>query len=169
MRRIGLLVCIALVSPAHAVDQPQNRGEFKAALAQGAAFMKVQSHVANRRFEDVVKVLQQKTGECLSYRKTQTGRNQAGRVNYASSDDYTASFRTVSKAHAEITVQHSPGGARIGPKMPKGGFYMMAVDVDRGTGSTTKLTFYGPSMGWGNTYDAIKKWSDGGAAECPAQ
>jgi len=42
-------------------NQPQNREEFKAALAKGAAFMKVETYVANRRFEDATKLLKTKT------------------------------------------------------------------------------------------------------------
>jgi hypothetical protein len=164
---IALLTSIVLVAPAYAVDQPQNREEFKTAVSKGAAFMKVHTHVANRRFEDVAKVLKAKTEECLNVRVTSTGRNSQGRVNYASAKDYHSSFRTVNKGRAELTVQQDPKGTRIGPKMPKGGFYFVALDVDRSSGNTTKLTYYGPSRGWDKTFDAIKKWSDGESAACP--
>jgi hypothetical protein len=150
------------------VKQPQNREEFKAALAKGAPFMKVQTHVANGRFEDAAKLLKSKTEQCLNYRLTETTRNVGtGLTTGVSAQDYAATFRNVNKAHAELTMQHHPLGPRIGPEMPKGGFYLMAVDVDRASANTVQLTFYGPSMGWDKTYDAIKQWSEGAAVGCP--
>jgi hypothetical protein len=163
----AVLVSCAMPQP---VKQPQNREEFKAALAKGASFMKVQTYVANRPFEEATKLLKTKTGECLNYRLTETTRNVGtGLPTGASAHDYSATFRTVNKTRAELTMQHHPLGPRIGPEMPKGGFYMMAVDFDRASANTTQLTIYGPSMGWGTTYDAIKKWSEGTAVKCPRQ
>jgi hypothetical protein len=160
-----LLVSCA-IQPA---KQPQNRDEFKAALAQGAAFMKVEKYVVNRPFEEATRLLKTKTEECLNYRLTEGTRSAAtGLITGQTVHDYTATFRTVNRAHAELTMQHNPLGPRIGPEMPKGGFYMMAVDVDRASANTTLLTFYGRST-WDDTYDAIKKWSAGTAAGCPRQ
>jgi hypothetical protein len=150
------------------VNQPQNREEFKAALAKGARFMKVETYAANRPFDEAIKLVRAKAGDCLNYRLTETTRNVAtGLPSSASAHDYRASFRTVGKTRAELTMQHHPLGPRIGPEMPKGGFYMMAVDFDRASANTTQLTFYGPSMAWESTYDAIKKWSEGTAVGCP--
>jgi hypothetical protein len=152
------------------VKQPQNREELKAALAKGAAFMKVEKYVASGRFEDATRLLKAKTEECLNYRLTETTRNTGtGLVTGAYAHQYTGSFRTANKTHAELTMQHNPLGPRIGPEMPKGGFYILAVDVDRASANTIELTFYGPSMAWDKTYDAIKKWSEGVAAGCPRQ
>jgi hypothetical protein len=171
MRYLLALSAAALTSCAiQPVKQPQNREEFKAALAKGASFTKVATYVANRRFEDATKLLKTKTEECLNYRLTETTRSAGtGLISGTSANDYTATFRTVNKAHAELTMQHNPLGPRIGPEMPKGGFYFIAVDVDRTSANTTQLTFYGPSMAWDTTYDAIKKWSEGVAVGCPRQ
>jgi hypothetical protein len=161
----AVLTSCAMPQP---VNQPQNRDEFKAALANGARFMKVETHVTNRPFDDAIKMLKTKTGECLNYRRTETTRSVGtGLVTGTSAQDFSSTFRTVNKAHAELTMQHNPLGTRIGPQMPKGGFYMMAVDFERASANTTRLTFYGPSMGWETTYDAIKKWSEGAAVGCP--
>jgi hypothetical protein len=161
----AVLVSCALPQP---VNQPRNREEFKTALAKGVPFQKVQTYIANRPFEDATKLVKTKTGECLNYRLTETTRSVAtGLPTSASAHDFTASFGTVNKTRAELTMQHHPLGPRIGPEMPKGGFYMMAVDFDRASPNTTQLTFYGPSMGWDSTYDAIKKWSEGTAVGCP--
>ena len=104
----------------------------------------------------------------MNYRLTEGTRSTGtGLITGTTSHDYTATFRTVNKAHAELTMQDNPLNPRIGPKMPKGGFYMMAVDVDRASANTTQLTFYGPSLAWDETYDAIKRWSEGVAVGCP--
>jgi hypothetical protein len=170
MRHLSLTLFAAILASCaiQPVEQPKNREELKAAIAKGTAFMKVQTYVANRRFEDAARLLKTKTEECLNYRLTEGTRNVAtGLPTGTTSHDYRATFRTVNKARAELTMQHNPLGPRIGPKMPDGGFYIMAVDVDRASGNTTNLTFYGPSMGWDQTYAAIKKWSEGEAVGCP--
>src|SRR5436190_6487588 len=59
------------------VNQPQNREEFKAALGKGAAFTKVETYFANRRFEDATKLLKTKTEEGLDYRLAE-GTRSAG-------------------------------------------------------------------------------------------
>jgi len=77
------------------VKQPQNREEFKAALAKGASFMKVQTHVANGRFEDAAKLLKNKTEQCLNYRLTETTRNAGtGLTTGVSAHDYLGRFAT---------------------------------------------------------------------------
>ena len=40
-------------------------------------------------------------------------------------------------------------------------------DRRRASANTLQLTFYGPSMAWDKTYEAIKKWSEGVAVACP--
>ena len=164
----ALFVVVLTSCAIQPVTQPQNREEFKAALAKGATFMKVETYVAKQRFEDATKLLKTKAEECLNYRLTEGTRSAGtGLITGSTSHDYTATFRTVNKAHAELTMQDNPLNPRIGPKMPKGGFYMMAVDVDRASANTTQLTFYGPSLAWDETYDAIKRWSEGAAVGCP--
>jgi hypothetical protein len=157
------------ISMPQPVNQPQNRDEFKGAVAKGARFMKVETYVAKRPFDDAIKLVRTKTGECLNYRLTETERSVAtGLTTYTSAHDYAASFRAIGKTRAELTMQHNPRGTRIGPEMPQGGFYLIAVDFERASANTTQLTLYGPTMGgWDRTYDAIKKWSEGIAVACP--
>ena len=164
------LVSIILNSCAiQPVEQPQNREDFKAAIAKGAAFTKVQTHVANRRFQDAIRLLRTKTEECLNYRYTETTRNAfTGLITGTTAHEYKGTFRAVNAAHAELTMQHNPLGPRVGAKMPEGGFYVLAVDVDRTSANTTRLTFYGSTFSpLDSTYEAIKKWSEGEAVACP--
>jgi hypothetical protein len=169
MRCLPLLAAVLLGSCSiQPVKQPQNREEFKTALAKGARFMKVETYVAPRPLDEAIKLVRTKSAECLNYRLTETTRNAAtGLPTSTSANDYKASFRAVGNTRAELTMQHHPLGTRFGPEMPQGGFYMMAVDFERASGKTTQLTFYGPSMGWETTYDAIKQWSEGKAVACP--
>jgi hypothetical protein len=59
-------------------------------------------------------------------------------------------------------------GQIVVQKVPEGGFYHRAVDIERVSPRTTKLTYYGPSLESGKkAWTAIKQWSDGKPSACP--
>lgn len=153
----GLSACVT--------SQPQSRAEFRALVTQGAAFTATDTHVTNRRFPDVVEVLTRKAKECLNVRVTQT--RSAGYQTSSFSITYRTTVRRVNNLHAELTVQHTASPHTFGPQMPAGGYYTVAIDIDRTGATKTKLSFYGPSSGWDDAFAAIKKWSNGQSAKCP--
>lgn len=164
---LGTTIVLALSACAFP-KMPQTRDEF---LALTSNLGDVQTHSVNRRFTDVVRSLQPKAMKCFSATVTQS-RMQGGIATSTTAMTYYPSFRTVNDARAELTIQHIFTPRTFGPEMPKGGFYTVAVDIERASASSTRLTIYGPKSGWGgwswgDSYEAIKKWGAGQDTKCP--
>lgn len=84
-------------------------------------------------------------------------------------DDYCATVQNVGAGRAELTVRFTSKGIIYVQKVPEGGFYSMAVDIERLSPTTTKLTYYGNSFDSGKAmWKAVQQWSDGQAVACPA-
>jgi hypothetical protein len=71
----------------------------------------------------VVKSLKQKVDECLQVNVTMK-RTEGGMTTMNTTDEYRTKVVAIDKNHAELTTQY-------------------AVDIERLTPSTTKLTYYG--------------------------
>jgi hypothetical protein len=164
MKKLAL-VLIGVASLSACVSMPQTQDEFRKGVAAGAAFTRTSTHTVNRPFSTVTSSLKEKASQCLNFRDT-WARRQGGLVTSSMTIEYNASFRMVSSSRAELTIQHTPRGQRMGPQMPEGGFYWMVVDIDLLSTNITKLTFYGPS-GNDKVYGAIKSWSNGTPQACP--
>jgi hypothetical protein len=157
----------ALVSGCASMD-PQTRDEYRTAVDGGRPFTMKDSFVARRGFDDVVKTLRQKSDECLNV-NIKTTRKQDGMTTMATTDEVRTAVRVVNSKRAELTMRMNPKGIIMLNKVPEGGFYRMAIDIDRLTTGTTRLTYYGPSTDYGKRRLAIiKQWSDGRQAGCPS-
>ena len=157
---------LALVTLSACVTVAQTREEFRTRVAAGQALSTTDAYVAKRGFEQVTKVLSQMSERCLNYQVTQS-RSEGGMTTSSSTTAFVASFRVVSNNHAELTIRRIPKSKlSFAPGAPEGGLYYVAVDVDRLSPTSTKLTYYGPS-GWNKGYGAIKSWSDGQPSGCP--
>jgi hypothetical protein len=168
MRRLSVVPAVAVVLSGCAGMEPaQTRKEFVQKNLDGVPFSMVDKYVAKRRFEDVVAALRQKTAECFNVNVTTT-RSQGGMTTSKVRDEYRTTIRLVSANRAELTTQHTSKGIVYLQKIPEGGFYSRAVDIDRLTLGTTRLTYYGSSFESGKkAWAAIKDWSDGKATPCP--
>ena len=83
-------------------------------------------------------------------------------------DEWRSSVRLADKNRVEVTTQMAMKGAIVPGKVPPGGLYMTAVDIERLTPSTTKLSYYGStSSGSKERWDLMKQWSDGKPTPCP--
>jgi hypothetical protein len=164
-----LVICAAVVALAGcAGNNPQTREEFVKTRSAGVPFNMVDTHVANRRFEDVVGSLRQKAQECLNVDVTMK-RTQGGITAMNATDEYRTNVRVAGPNRAELTTQFEMSKGQVAlQKRPEGGFYERAVDIERASPRTTKLTYYGSSRDSGKkVWGAIKAWSDGNAAACP--
>lgn len=173
MRKIVLISSIATVLSGCAGMNPQTREEFVQMNVGGAPFSMVDTYLAKRRFEDVVNTLKQKTSECFNVNVT-TRRTEgpmsplAGTTTMNVKDEYRTTVRTISANRAELTSQFTSKGIVYLQKVPEGGFYFRAIDIERATPSTTKLTYYGTSRDSGKVvWAAIKQWSNGQPSPCP--
>ena len=168
MHRLWLICSIAAVLAGCAGLTPsQSREEFVRRKTQGEPFSMMDTYVTKRRLEDVVKTLSQKTAECFNVDVT-TRRSEQGMTTMNLTDKYRTTIRTVNANRAELTTRHTTKGMATPQKIPKGGLYYRAVDIERLSSGSTKLTYYGPSIAAGKSaWAAMKQWSDGQPAACP--
>jgi len=121
---------------------PQTREEFRKSILGGSGFSYTDTYTSTRRFDDVVRTLKQKTDECLQANVTTT-RTQGGMNTMNQTDEYRTTVRIVDKSHAELTSQIAMKGAILTEKMPSGGYYKAAMDIQALSATRTKLTYYG--------------------------
>lgn len=168
MRYFILLLCAAVLAAGCAGNNPQTREEFVKTRRDGVPFNMVDTYVANRRFEDVVSSLRKKSDECLQVDVTMR-RTQGGITAMNATDEYRTRVTVVGPNSAEMTTQfHMAKGQIVTQKVPEGGFYTRAVDIERASARTTKLTYYGSSLESGKkVWATIKDWSEGKNSPCP--
>jgi hypothetical protein len=168
MRNARFAALAALVLSACSMNYPQTREEFRQGLVSSdSSFKFVDTYVVKRRFEDVVKSLQQYVPACFNQDVTTT-RTQGGMTTMNQTDEWRTTVKVINRNLAEVTTQQTMKGAIVPVKVPPGGFYVTAVDVERSTASTTKLSYYGStSSGSKERWDLIKQWSEGKLTPCP--
>lgn len=167
MRKTVFFICLIMLVSGCASMDPQTRDEYRTAVDGGRPFSMKESFVAKRGFDDVVRTLRQKSDECFNV-NVRTTRKQNGMTTMDTTDEVRTVIRVVNSKHAELTMQTNPKGIIMLNKVPEGGFYRMAIDIDRLTAGTTRLTYYGSSTDHGKRRLAvIKQWSDGKPVGCP--
>lgn len=168
MRNAISAVLAAAVLSGCAMNYPQTRDEFRQQIvASDSRFKFIDTYVAKRRFDDVVKSLQANVVQCFDQNVTTT-RAQGGMTTMNQTDEWRSSVRVVNRNRAEVTTQMAMKGAIVPGKVPPGGIFMTAVDIERLTPSTTKLSYYGStSSGSKERWDLVKQWSDGKPTPCP--
>jgi len=168
MRNAIFAAMAAAVLSGCAMNYPQTREEFRQQIvASDSRFKFIDTYVAKRRFDDVVKSLQANVVQCFDQNVTTT-RAQGGITTMNQTDEWRSSVRVVNRNRAEVTTQMAMKGAIVPGKVPPGGLYMTAVDIERLTPSTTKLSYYGStSSGSKERWDLVKQWSDGKPTPCP--
>jgi hypothetical protein len=174
MRKFVFVSGVVMALSGCAGMQPaQTRQEFVQKNLSGTPFSMVDAYVTKRRFDDVVNSLKQKTAECFNVnvttRRTEGPTSpQAGTTTMNVKDEYRTTVRVINANRAELTTQFTSKGIVYLQTIPEGGFYHRAIDIERLTPSTTKLTYYGSSFDSGKkAWAAIKEWSDGKATPCP--
>ena len=168
MRNALFVAFAAAVLSGCSMHYPQTREEFRQGIVSSdSSFKFVDTYVAKRRFEDVVRSLKQNVEACFDQDVTTT-RTQGGMTTMNQTDEWRTTVRVINRNRAEVTTQMKMKGAMVPAKVPAGGFYVTAVDVERLTPSTTKLSYYGStSSGSRERWDLVKQWSDGKPTPCP--
>lgn len=167
MRKLLPCLAAAILAGCGATMNPQTRDEYRQTIASGAPLTMTDTYVAKRRFDDVVKSLKQKVDECLQVNVTMK-RTEGGMTTMNTTDEYRTKVVAIDKNRAELTTQFTMKGAIVLQQVPPGGFFSTAVDIERLTPTTTKLTYYGASTSGGKAkWDALKQWSDGKQVACP--
>lgn len=169
MKHVSMAASLAalLLAGCGATLAPQTRPEYVAKIKEGGAFLAVDSHVANRSIEQVVATLRQKSQECLTG-ESQLRRSSGGMTTMQLTNQYSTVVRTIDSGRAELTTQFNAKGSAYVQQVPQGGFYERAVDIERLSPTTTKLTYYGTNFSSAmKVWSALKDWSDGRMSACP--
>ena len=157
---------IGVISLAGCVAAPQTRDELKTTAVAHPSLSVVGSHTSNRRLEDVAATLERKWRECYSVRRTTTRTASSGAMA-AYRDTYHPKSRRVSNSLIEMTLQMTTEGMTSLTKLPPGGEYLVALDLERAPGNKTKVTWYS-IRGWTDSWERNKQWSDGKDLACEA-
>jgi hypothetical protein len=164
----GVLLLATAIFLTGCATSAQNRDDFKKTLQGYPSLSVTGSHVSNRRFEDVVATLERKWKECYGFQRTTT-RTQGGMTTMNYKDTYHPKSRKVSNSLVEMTLQVTTEGMIMLSKVPEGGDYVVALDIERLPGSKTKLSWYSASLGgWKAAWERNKQWSDGKDVACEA-
>lgn len=143
-----------------------SREEFVTYNKEGRMMSMTDTYVANRKFDQVVAVLKQKSADCLDTDSVMS-RTSGGIQTMRVTDHYRTTVQVVAPGRAELTTQYTSTGMTYLQKVPDGGFYHRAVDIERLTPTTTRLTYYGSSFsGSKETWAKMKKWTDGQSDSC---
>ena len=126
---------------------------------------KAENFVVNKSFKQAVPNLTAKTESCLN--KVVERSMTQGMYRERSQSTYRANVVRHSANRAEFTMQvkHNPRG--VGADPPPGGYYLIVADIEEASPSSIKVNLYRPTMGHGDTVDAIRNWLQGKDDACP--
>lgn len=157
------VLCVALAGCA---QQPQTRQEYVNAVSSGDhMFVMKDTYVSKRGFDQVVAAVKQKAEECGNFTRTRTI-TTGGLPTGGSRTDWNTAVRVVGPGRAELTSQYNMAGIVLA-KVPEGGIFGMAVDIERTSPTTTRLSYYGMKKDK-EVWEAIRNWADGSMAGCPS-
>ena len=164
----GLSLVATVIFLAACTTSAQNRDDFKKTIQSYPSLSVTGSHASSRRFEDVVATLERKWKECYSVQRTTT-RTQGGMTTMNYKDTFHPRVRRVNGSLVEMTLQVTTQGMIMLSKVPEGGDYVVALDIERAPGNKAKLTWYSASLGgWKAAWERHKQWSDGKDVACDA-
>jgi hypothetical protein len=158
-----LMTALASVGSVAAIDVPQTREEFVAAITSGRGAA-IETFAVERPLDEVYAVLEERSRTCLNVKVERTA--YVGYVERSSSE-FHPTLRRPSGERAEFTLQveHHPRG--VGHTPPEGGLYMMAADLRASGAGRTEIVLYRPKIGAGKITDSLKQWLSGEPAACP--
>ena len=161
-----MLFCVAVIFLVGCATTPQTREEFKTWTKQHTSMGLYSSYTVNRPFENVTASLQKKWQQCYNLNVTTT-RTSGGMTTSRYRDTLHPHSRKVNDSLIELTLQVTTEGMVMLNKVPEGGEYKVALDVQRLHQNKTKLTWhsYAPG-GWRDSWELNKQWSDGKDVAC---
>src|SRR5688500_11664317 len=116
--RNAIVALAAAVLSGCAMNYPQTREEFRQQIIESdSRFKFIDTHVAKRRFDDVVKSLQQNVAQCFD-QNVNTTRTSGGTTTMNQTDEWRSTFRVVDRNRAEVTTQMAMKGAFVPGKVP---------------------------------------------------
>jgi hypothetical protein len=124
-----------------------------------------QVYMVNRPFDDVAASLQKKWRQCYDINAT-TKRTAGGMTTSNYTDTFHPKFKRIDNSHLEMTLQMTTKGMVMLNKIPEGGEYVIALDLQRVSENKTKLSWYSYSWGKKAELERNKAWGDGKNVAC---
>jgi len=161
--RITLLSLVVILNGC-SITHPQNAAEFRVGVP-GAYMAKVEQYEVSQPFEQVAARFKKMAPKCLDLTIKTT--SQSATSYQVIVTDYNPTV-IVGKDRAELHVQqdHLQGVMNIS-EVPPGGYYLMVFDAIKVDPRTTRIEYYGPSIGFESMVTAIKGWASGKNIGCP--
>ena len=160
--RLSALILIVVGVFACAVP-PRTVQEFRVESKGGGESIRIDRHEIDRPFLVVFQDIRDNATKCLNPKVAGSAAGDpASRqlpVRYRS---YT---KKISSKSAEMVLQSDKQGPG---KMPEGGYYTMLADIEAVAAQRTRVTITGPSMLYGDVFDAVTAWARGKARICPS-
>jgi len=163
--KITLLALVAVLSGcAISLEQPQNATEFRTGVP-GAFMAKVEKYEVSQPFEQVAARFKKMAPKCLDLTIKTTSQTTTSYQVIVT--DYNPTV-IIGNNRAELHVQqdHLQGVMHVS-EVPPGGYYLMVFDAIKVDANTTRIEYYGPSMGFESMVKAIKGWASGKIVGCP--
>ena len=154
MISIGLFACAA---PTRTVQ------EFREELKSGGAATRTDRQVVDRPFLVVFQDIRDNATKCLNTRAA--GPSSEGSGVRKDLVRYRSFTKKTSSKSAEMVLQADKQGPG---SMPEGGYYTLLADIEAVAAQKTRVTISGPSMLYGDVFDAVAEWATGKARICPS-
>lgn len=160
------LIIIALMFLAGCATTPQTRNEFKTWTEKHTTMGLSDTHSVNRPIKDVAAMLQKKWQQCYNLNVTTT-RKSGGIATSRYSDNFHPRISRVDDSNIELTLQMTTQGMVMLNKVPEGGEYKIALDIQRLKKDKTQISWHSYAVGgWREAWELNKMWSDGKDAPC---
>lgn len=161
MKRILVFAMPLLFLLVGCVTPPQTFEELRVGV-RGKAFMtQMKEYEVDRPFNKVFNSLKKNTDRCLNVTTTSSTPSKYGPIS--SSIRYRSSTKKTGKGAASSILQQD---ARATGKMPAGGYFVLLTDIEKVSKNKTRLTLYGPSVGYDKIFDSIHDWAQGKERKC---
>lgn len=163
MKRIPILLIAACIFGC--VTIPQTTNEVREAVKSGASMTKMDNQDINRKFIAVFNDVKFNADKCLNVVVTEWVPSSTGtNLGHNASTKFRSHTEKTSSETGEMVLQMDK---KTSSKMPEGGYFVILADIEAVSADKTRLTIYGPSMGYGNLFEAISSWAKGKNRECP--
>ena len=157
------LVLIVFIAGCSFPKMPQSTTEFIKMTASTDGLILTKT-IINKPFSYASSKLKKNINNCFNY-DSKWSRSQGGMTAGSFTQRYRARVTKKSTNYLEMALQSEPMGNRIGPKMPKGGFYMVVVRISKINNKKSLLKVY--SSEWNAAKKEMVSWANGKKAKCP--
>lgn len=137
---VSIIGVLMLSGCGSVVTSAQTRDEFTKDVLDSPKVGLTGSYTSSRRFEDVVRTLERKWQECYSTAATTT-RTQGNMMTMRYTDINHPRWQKINNNLVEFTLQQNTQGMMMINKVPPGGEYIAAMNVERLPDSKAKLTW----------------------------